>query len=155
MDQSTFERLYCDLLPGLYRMAQSLLHHPADAQDAVQQAAVKAWQHRERMRPGSERAYFMRIVINECRNIQRHRQRVLPVDVLPERADGASASGLTEAIGALPEKLRLPLLLKYMEGCTEREAADALRISVPALKSRLYRAQLQLQKLLNEEVGLE
>ena len=35
MDKAAFERLYLDMLPGLYRLAQSVLRHPADAQDAV------------------------------------------------------------------------------------------------------------------------
>lgn len=155
MDQSSFEQLYCGMLPGLYRLAQSLLRHTADAQDAVQQAAVKAWQARDRMQPGWERAYLTRIVINECRNIQRQRQRVQPFDTLPERVETPPETGLREAIEALPEALRLPLLLKYMEGYSEREAADALNISIPAMKSRLFRARRQLQKTLKEEVGLE
>ena len=75
MDKSTFEQLYRDMLPGLYRLAQSMLRQTADAQDAAQQAAVSAWLSLERIRPGGERAYFTRIVINECRNIQRQRMR--------------------------------------------------------------------------------
>ena len=78
MDKTTFEQLYRDMLPGLYRLAQSMLRQTADAQDAVQQAAVSAWLSLERIRPGGERAYFTRIVINECRNIQRQRMRQTP-----------------------------------------------------------------------------
>ena len=73
MDKTIFEQVYRDMLPGLYRLAQSMLRQTADAQDAVQQAAVSAWLSLERIRPGGERAYFTRIVINECRNIQRQR----------------------------------------------------------------------------------
>lgn len=46
MDRREFEQLYIDLYPGLYRLAQSIVHHPADAQDAVQQSAVSAWAQR-------------------------------------------------------------------------------------------------------------
>jgi len=66
MDKTTFEQLYRDMLPGLYRLAQSILHQSADAQDAVQQAAVKAWLARDGIRSGNERAYFARIVINNA-----------------------------------------------------------------------------------------
>ncbi|MBR6767657.1 MAG: RNA polymerase sigma factor, partial [Clostridia bacterium] len=79
MNKAMFEQMYREMLPGLYRLAQSILRHTADAQDAVQQAAVKAWQARDRIRSGNEKAYFTRIVINECRNIQRMRMRVLPM----------------------------------------------------------------------------
>ena len=49
MDRREFEQLYIDLFPGLYRLAQSIVHHPADAQDAVQQSAVSAWAAADRI----------------------------------------------------------------------------------------------------------
>ena len=155
MDKQSFERLYLELLPGLYRLAQGILRQPADAQDAVQQAAIKAWLALNRLPPGGERAYFARIVINECRNIQRQRMRVQCVPDPPVRAATTQDGALGEAITALPESLRLPLLMKYMEGFSEREAAAALGIGIPALKSRLYRARRQLERTLNEEVEWE
>jgi len=154
MDKTTFEQLYRDMLPGLYRLAQSILRHTADAQDAVQQAAVKAWQARDRIRSGNERAYFTRIVINECRNIQRQRMRILTVADFPDEGYIPSDRELTEAVAALPEHLRLPILLKYMEGYSEKEAAAALDITVPTLKARLFKARRQLEKELKEEVEL-
>ena len=108
MEKRDFEQTYIALYPGLYRLAQSILRHPADAQDAVQQSAVKAWAAADRIRPGGEKAYITRIVINECRNIQRHRQRVLPVDE-PRGAGSMDApdSELKAVIDSLPETLRL------------------------------------------------
>lgn len=154
MDKATFERLYRDMLPGLYRLAQSILRHTADAQDAVQQAAVKAWQARDRIRSGNEKAYFTRIVINECRNIQRRRMRILPVAEFPDAGYMPPDTELKNAIAGLPENLRLPLLLKYMEGYSEKEAAAALDITVPAFKARLHKARRQLARELREEVEL-
>lgn len=154
MDKAAFERLYLDMLPGLYRVAQGILRHPADAQDAVQQAAVKAWQSLDRLPGGHERAYFTRIVVNECRNIQRDRMRALPVPEVPKRGSPPGDSELARAIAALPEDLRLPLLMKYMEGYSEREIAAALGLGVPAVKSRLYRTRRRLERILKEEVEL-
>ena len=65
----------------------------------------------------------------------------------PERADNE----LYRAVSALPEKYRLPLLLRYMEGYSEKEAAEALKISTGALKSRLFRARNQLRNMIIEE----
>ena len=154
MDKTTFERLYRDMLPGLYRLAQSMLRQTADAQDAVQQAAVNAWLSLERIRPGSERAYFTRIVINECRNIQRQRMRQTPVETVPERAGETPNDDLKAAVEALPEALRLPLLMKYMEGYREKEIAEALEISVPSVKNRLFRARHKMREMLTEEAEL-
>lgn len=154
MDKADFERLYLEMLPGLYRLSLGMLHNEADAHDAVQQAAAKAWQCRERIRLGGERAYFARIVINECRNIQRTRMRVCPVESLPETAYTPPDPCLKQAVDSLPEQLRLPLLLKYMEGYSVSEAAAALGISKAALKSRLLRARRKLKEALDEEVEL-
>ena len=154
MDKTIFEQLYRDMLPGLYRLAQSILHQSADAQDAVQQAAVKAWLARDRIRSGNERAYFARIVINECRNIQRQRMRMFPVAEFPDQGYMPPDMDLANAISSLPEQLRLPILLKYMEGYSEKETAAALEITVPTLKARLFKARRQLERELKEEVEL-
>lgn len=151
MTKDAFGQLYLQLLPGLYRLAQSILHHREDAMDAIQQAIEKAWKVSGRIRAGEEKAYISRIVINECRNIQRHRMRVTPRADLagkePEKAD----NDLFRAISGLPEKYRLPLLLRYMEGYSEKETAETLKISVAALKSRVFRARNQLKDMIIEE----
>ena len=76
MNKIAFEELYMQQLPGLFRLAQSILRQSADAEDAVQQAVLQAWQQIETIQHGKERAYLARIVINECHNIQRLRQRM-------------------------------------------------------------------------------
>lgn len=156
MNKVSFEQLYMEQLPGLYRLAQGILHHPADAQDAVQQAVLQAWQHLDSIRPGGEKAYLARIVINECRNIQRRRRRSVPAPVFPDQAVPESRlSELREAVDRLPEKLRLPFLLVYMEGYSAKEAASVMGVTQFALKSRLKRAKNNLQIELNGEDGHE
>ncbi len=152
MNKVSFGQLYMDQLPGLYRLAQSILRHPADAQDAVQQAVLQAWLHMDHIRPDSEKAYLARIVINECHNIQRSRRRTVPVPEFPDRAAPRSGlSELREAVNRLPEKLKVPFLLVYMEGFTAQEAAAAMGITLFAIKSRLKRAKTILQIELSEE----
>ena len=152
MRKSDFEQLYMALYPGLYRLALSILRREADAQDAVQQAAVNAWAAADRMKPGGEKAYISRVVINECRNIQRHRLRIFPMEKPEDTPDPACPdSELKAVVDSLPETLRLPLLLRYMEGYSEKETAETLHISVAALKSRVFRARNQLKDMIIEE----
>ena len=152
MNKVSFEQLYMQQLPGFYRLAQSILHHAADAEDAVQQAVLKAWQRADDLPPGKEKPYLARIVINECRNIQRQRQRTVPVSEFPESAgEKTDLSELREAVEKLPEKLRLPFLLVYMEGYSAQEAASVTGMTLFALKSRLKRAKKALQIELTEE----
>ena len=154
MTKDAFGQLYLQLLPGLYRLALSILHHREDAMDAAQQAIEKAWNASDRIRSGEEKAYITRVVINECRNIQRHRMHIIPgvedfIDI-PSAANPPDTA-LADAITSLPERVRLPLLLKYMEGYSEKEASKALGISVPALKSRLFKARSMLKDIMMEE----
>ena len=151
MDKSTFAKLYMEQLPGLYRLALSRLRHAPDAEDAVQQAAVNAWQARDRLPPGAERAWLARIVINACRDIQRQRMRMVPGERLPEKPEAAPDPDLRDALDSLPEKLRIPVLLKYMEGWSEREIAAALHVTLYAVKSRLRRGRAALADALREE----
>ena len=156
MNKVSFEQLYMQQLPGFYRLAQSILRHTADAEDAVQQAVMKAWQRADDLPPGKEKPYLARIVINECRNIQRRRMRVFPVELPPAVQDmPPDYQDLYDAIFRLPEKLRLPLMLKYLQDCSEKEGAEALGISVTAFKARLHRARTELRKTLDREVMFE
>ena len=146
MIKTDFEQLFMAMYPGLYRLACSILRHEADAQDAVQQAAVNAWAAAERMKPGGEKAYITRVVINECRNIQRHRRRILPTDRQGGDTDPSLPdSELKAVVESLTETLRLPLLLRYMEGYSEKETAAILRIPRNTLKARLRRAKAKLR----------
>ena len=155
MDKGLFEELYMTLYPGFFRLAQSILRNSSDAEDAVQQSAEKAWKVRERIHTGREKAYLTRIVINECRNIQRRRLRLVTtasagetarMDEAGSRQDGTAASEIRTMLDKLPERLRLPLLLRYMEGYSEQEAAAALRIPQNTLKSRLRKAKAMMKE---------
>lgn len=147
-----FTQQIMDLTPTLYRLSMSILRHEADCRDAVQQALMKAWAARDRVDPDRFRAYLTRIVVNECRNIQRRRQRVYPVAEMPdtEAVYQPEKSELAEAIQLLPESLRTPLLLFYMENYTEKETARALGITVTAVKNRLFRARRALKQRLTD-----
>ena len=149
-DQFTRETIA--LTPTLYRISMSILRHEADCRDAVQQALLKAWVVRGRLEETRFHTYLTRIVINECRNIQRQRMRVTPVAELPEMAYNMQQeeSELREAIDLLPESLRTPLLLHYMERFNEKETAGALGITVVAVKNRLYRARKALKQQLKD-----
>ena len=149
----TFTNEITSLTPMLYRLCMSILHSEQDAQDAVQQGLYKAWAAKEKILPESFRPFLTRIIINECRNIQRHRQRVTPVEA-PEIAGKACITedtGLKVAINALPEVLRTPLLLYYMENYMEREIAQSLGISLVAVKNRLFRARKKLKAALADK----
>ncbi len=156
IDDRAFTREASEQLPALYRLSFSILRSQADAQDAVQQGMLRAWERRAQVRPEGFRGWLTRIVINECHNIQRGRMRVYPVGEMPERMQQQESGELAEAFDALPERLRTPLLMRYMEGYSEREIAAALHVPVTTVKNRLFRARKALKKQLSgSEVTFE
>ena len=155
-DRQEYERVAQEALPMLYRIAMGILRCDADARDAVQQALLKGWEKKENAQPGKFRWYLTRIVINEARNIQRYRMRVFPVEAPPAvQQMSPDYQELYDAIFALPEDLRMPLLLKYMQDLSEKEGAQALGIPVTTFKNRLHRARKTLRKTLDREVTFE
>lgn len=156
MDRQEFaERVYA-VQDRLYRMTCGQLREAQDRKDAVQEAILKAWQGRSRLRnPAHFETWLIRILINECHNIQRANRRTVSVDSLPEQSytepqfEGGDAE-LRAAVMALPMKLRLPVLLHYIEGYRTDEAARILRVPVGTVRSRLKKARDVLKKQLDE-----
>ena len=137
----------------MYRVAWSILRNDADCEDALQEAALKAWEKRGKLRDERYfRTWLTRILINACYDTQRRRRRTVPLDEVPERvAASAPDPALALALAALPDQLRLPLVLCYSEGMSYEEAADALRIPVSTLRGRIHRGKDQLRKELDAE----
>jgi len=137
----------------MYRVAWSILRNDADVQDALQDAALKAWEKRDKLRDEKFfRTWITRILINACYDTQRKRRRIVSMDEIPESTvSNASDPDLALALQALPEKLRLPLVLCYSEGMSYEEAADVLRIPITTLRGRLRRGKEELRKELNAE----
>lgn len=125
----------------LYRVARGYLRTWDECADAVQEALCKAWDKRKRVDESYFQPWLTRIVINECHNIGRRKKRLIPV-AEPERepAPEPALPELADALEALPEKLRLPLTLHYLEGFSVEEIARILRIPAGTVKSRLHQA---------------
>lgn len=152
MTKEQFEQQAIGLTNMMYRVSSSILPQQCDQHDAMQGCLLKAWQHREGLRNESSfRPWLMRILVNECYRIIRKNRNLVYAEV-PEMAGEVPQSGLKEAIQALPEKLRLPIVLHYIEGMNVEETARILRIPVGTVKTRLRRARALLKEQIGEEV---
>lgn len=138
------------LAPSLRRIAYSIVRNEHDAQDAVQQALLAVWARRECVEFARLKPYLTRAVMNACRDIQRARQKAIPMKEMPEMSHQPPDGVLADAVERLPEELRLPLLLHYMEGYKLAEIAGALGQSLPQVTSRLFRARKRLKRMLEE-----
>ncbi|MDR0897124.1 MAG: sigma-70 family RNA polymerase sigma factor [Oscillospiraceae bacterium] len=145
IDKPAFIALIDAKSPMLYRIARAILRREEDCSDALQEAILKAWAARHTLR---EDAYFgtwiARIVIRECHTLQRKQAKhYLKAEVAP-------SDDLHRAIDDLPEKLRLPLVLHYIEGYTLQEVATIIHLPVTTIRNRLYAARKKLQMELQE-----
>lgn len=138
----------------MHRVACAYLRQECDRLDAMQEALLKAWQ----ALPGlKDERYFKtwltRILIRECVNIQRRQKRVMPVEHMPEKAQGETEphSELREAILALPENQRIVIVLYYMEGYSVEELVRTLHVPKGTVCSRLNRGRQHLKQFLQEE----
>ena len=138
------------LAQSLRRIAYSIVRNEHDAQDAVQQALLAVWARRECVEFARLKPYLTRAVMNACRDIQRARQKAIPMKEMPEMIYQPPDGVLADAVERLPEELRLPLLLHYMEGYKLAEIAGALGQSLPQVTSRLFRARKRLKRMLEE-----
>ena len=134
----------------LYRIAHAILFSDADCADAIQEVVFKGWMKKGSLR---EDRYFetwmVRILINECRSMLRHRKDVpLPLnEALAAAQPGPEYDPLLHAaLRELPEKYRMPLLLHHLEGYSLAEIAKMLDLPYGMVKSRLYQARSALRK---------
>lgn len=136
----------------LYRVAYGILLNQSDCADAVQETLMRGWEKLHTLR---EKEYFRtwltRILINQCYSMIRRRRFFLPLDsartvAAPESAD----PDLHDAIAALDNKLRLPIVLHYMEGYSVEEIAEMLCVPSGTVKTRLMRGRKLLRAALEE-----
>ena len=153
MDKETFAAEIEACSGMMYRVAYSILRNDADVQDALQDAALKAWEKREKLREEQYfRTWVTRILINTCYDTHRKHRRTVPLeDIASREAAQAPDPALTMALEALPDKLRLPLVLYYSEGMSYEEAARVLRIPLSTLRGRIHRGKHELRKELEGE----
>jgi RNA polymerase sigma-70 factor, ECF subfamily len=126
-----------------------LLDDERDVEEAAQDVFVQAWRSLSRYR--GDAAFFTwlyRIAVNEA--LMRTRRKQLPVAELEETAatapePEADEGWLLARVRALPDELRLPLVLRDIEGLSNREVAEVLDLSVAATKSRIHRARMRIR----------
>lgn len=161
-DADSFAMLIDPLLQPAYRLAAVMLSDRTTAEDAVQDASVKAWRNLRQLRgeEASLRPWFLSIVANECRMMRRRRwwSVVKMADVESESSERGlsqeASTDLRRAISRLSLDERLPLVLYFYLDLPLEEVARALHVSPAAAKSRIYRAARRLRADLTlEEVS--
>jgi RNA polymerase sigma-70 factor (ECF subfamily) len=152
-DDLAFERLVEPLLHPGFDLASAVLRDRAAAEDAVQEAAVKAWRTFPTLRDeGRARAWFLKIVLNQCRATMRTRwwRSHLLADRVESETPSPDAGAvlrldLERALRGLSRDQRAVLFLAYQLDLPQEEIARVLGVRVGTVKSRLHRAVARLR----------
>lgn len=142
------------------RYAASVLKDPDAAQDALQEAFIRAFDSLEKLRdPDGFGGWLYRIVTNQCHNLRSRRRPQTDVAkaglAAPDRTDayaehGEMAEAIEAALEELTEEQREAFLLKHVQGLSYEQMADILGAGEDALKMRVYRARDRLREILEE-----
>jgi len=153
-DQS-FENVVLPHLDAGYRLARWLLRNDHDAEDAVQEASMRAFRYFRTFTAGNGRAWFLRIVRNTCHGWRGRLDQArtesfdeewhVNIHSTPDpeslvlQCDDVAL--IERAMKNLPDRFRTLLVLRELEGLSYRELADAMDIPVGTVMSGLSRAR--------------
>ena len=177
-DYAAFEEIVRRYDRKLFRIAQYLMHNREDAEDAVQEAFLKAFRHLDQFREEAKfSTWLTRIAMNQCLMMLRKRRATkevsidgdsesdegnLPMEIAdwaPNPEDLYQARELLEilrkTLQELGPGLRVVFVLKDIEGLSLEQTAEALGLSVTAVKARSFRARLRLRERLSRYFKLK
>lgn len=173
-DRSEFAQQAMQYAPQLYSAAVRMTRNGADAEDLVQETYLRAYRSYATFTEGTNlRAWLFRILTNTFINSYRAKQRrvqetelndvedlylyrrISGVDVASRSAEDTLFELFTDdevknALEALPESFRLPVLLADVEDFSYKEIAEMLEIPIGTVMSRLHRGRKAMQKALVE-----
>ncbi len=137
----------------IYRTALTLVTNHADAEDILQEVFFKYFcLHPVFQSDAHEKAWFLRVTINEGKNLLRSawkcRRTDFDLDALPQPITNEQDSEVLQAVMSLPEKYRIVIYLYYYENYSVKEIADITAQSESAVSQQMTRARRKLRKKL-------
>lgn len=154
-EPTDFETLYNRYGEMLFRVCFSMLRSREDAEDAVQDVFLKYFTSpRSFNDPEHEKAWFIRVASNHCKDVMRRRtvRSTVGLDEISELEDYGiekESGEVLNSIFALPEKYRTVFVLHYLEQMSVADVAKSLGLSQSAVKMRLSRGRDILKESLD------
>jgi RNA polymerase sigma-70 factor (ECF subfamily) len=160
-----FERQVLPHLDAAYNLARFLMRNDQDAEDVVQEAALRAFRFFESFRGENSRAWFLSIVRNTAFTALKRNRMDEETVVFDEELHGGQNPALDAgialdraqdrqivraAIEQLPAEFREAITLRELEGMSYKEIADVAGVPIGTIMSRLARGRRQLQLLLTK-----
>ena len=172
-DLAGFELIMRRYNQRIFRVVRSILGNEDEAEDVVQDAYVRAYEHLAQFEGRAKFATWLtKIAVHEASLRRRRSRRLRVVDLhgpetqrmspISESRDAESEASrgelgdlLRQAIETLPAELRLVFTLRLVEGLSTDEAAECLSLSPANVKVRLHRARSLLRDRIDQRIGAE
>lgn len=158
MDKTIFTDKILEVQNTLYHVSKTILNSDAECEDAVQEAILIAYEKIGTLRQEEYfKTWLTRILINECYKIQKKRINSLQYEEYFKDEPIKESENYNElyiSISKLPVKIRITIVLHYIEGYSVKEVANTLKIPSGTVKSRLAKGRRLLKHdLENMEVA--
>ena len=152
-DKEAFVRLIRMNKQSLYKTAWIYLRDEQDIADALQNTILSCYENIQRLRePKYFKTWLIRILINNCYDIRKKREDFAPLEEYePPAAEDSYNLELKEALTALDEIYRIPMLLYYRYGWKTKEIAGLLHVSTSTIQTRLARGREKLAAYYRKE----
>lgn len=155
-----FERAVAQHSRRLLAIARAIVGNRAAPEDVVQQAVTNLFQHRHRYDWREPGGLLKRAVVNEALRLLRHARMQVVGDEHPDRdqtplasmMENETVARVREAISRLPDHFRAALVLCEYENLSYAEIAATLNASVPQVKTWIFRARRQIERMLRDYV---
>lgn len=137
---------------SMYRLALGILGNQQDAEDAISETIIKAYENLASLRNNSKfKSWIMTILVNVSKNMLTKKNRILLVDDITvfEGTVKDSQNDIWDSIMALDELHRQIIILYYYDGFSTKEIARILELPKGTVKSRLSRGREKLKVLLS------
>ncbi len=152
-DPDAFTTLMQQQMKNMYRVAIAILMNDEDAADAIQETILSCWERIGTLRENRFfKTWLTRILINNCYDIRKKRENFVPMDEYePPVAEDSYNLELKEALAALDEIYRIPMVLYYGQDWKTKEIAELLHVSTSTVQTRLARGREKLAKYYRKE----
>ena len=156
MNKQEFTQRVLEAEPTMYRVAKTIAVNEKDCEDAVQEAILIAYDKLSSLR---EEQYFktwlIRILINECYRVIKKRGSVVSFEeYMADKTapDSNVDTELRDAVMGLPQKIRMVVVLHYIEGYGVEEIGYMMKIPTGTVKSRLHKGRKLLKDTLDADI---